>query len=276
MFSLSDVLAKRALVSADPLAIGWLKFAGAAVVSLPILMLQPLPLLWPFAGYLLLVIPVELVAVYLYHRAIAGSPLSLTVPMLAFTPVFLLVIGFLMLGEAPTPMGYLGVALVSVGAYVVHLQWGMGIGQPFRSLWREPGVRMMLAVAGLYSITASMGKLLVQASSPLFFGAFYPLILTLVLAPVMLAGGAGQRILSLRATPWLVLAGIALTYAAMMQFHFAALEQAPVAYMIAVKRVSLLFALLWGRVFFQEAVTGYRVLGSVLMFGGVIAISLAR
>jgi drug/metabolite transporter (DMT)-like permease len=45
-------------------------------------------------------LPLETVAIYLYIRAIRVSPLSLTLPFLALTPAFLVVTGWVFLGES--------------------------------------------------------------------------------------------------------------------------------------------------------------------------------
>jgi drug/metabolite transporter (DMT)-like permease len=268
--SLSDVLAKRALRTANPWLVAWVKFGGAAVLTAGFLVVSPWPLWWPFLGLLAVALPFEVLAIYLYHRAISMSPLSLTVPMLAFSPVFLIFVGWVLLGERTAPLGWLGVSLITLGAYILNLRPGLGILEPLRALWREPGARLMLAVAALYSVTASLGKMLVLLSSPTFFGAFYMLMVTLILSPIALRPGASGGLREIRP---LVAIGIALLYGAMVIFHFQAIELAPVAYMIAVKRTSLLFAVLWGGIFFREEVTAYRAAGAVIMVAGVALLS---
>jgi drug/metabolite transporter (DMT)-like permease len=266
MLSLTDVAAKRALGSADAWTIAWLKFAGAAVVTAVLLTGAPWPQLWPFSGFLLLALPLEILAIYLYHRAIAQSPLSLTVPMLAFSPVFLLLVGWILLGEKPAPRGYLGVVFVTLGGYLLHLQPGAGLLGPLRAAWREPGTRLMLFVALIYAFTASLGKKLVLLSSPAFFGAFYPLTVAVTLSPLM---ASPRRRATLGGLPLWLTAFIAVAYGGMVFFHFSALSLAPVAYMIAVKRTSLLFAVLWGALFFHEAVGPRRLFAALLMLAGV-------
>jgi uncharacterized membrane protein len=51
------------------------------------------------------------------------------------------------------------------------------------------------------------------------------------------------------------------------------IELAPVAYMIALKRTSILFALILGRVFFREGALRERLLGAFLMLIGAVLIS---
>ncbi len=269
--SLSDVAAKRAMRTVHPWSIGWLKFGGAAVCMAPFALAAEMPEPWPFMGYLLLAVPIEAAAIYLYNSAISRSPLSLTVPMLAFTPVFLLVVAWALLGEKPEPLGLLGVALVTAGAYLLHLAPGERGLAPFRAMWREPGPRMMLAVAFLYSFTASLGKKLVLLYSPTFFAAVYPLVLALVISPLAFRAERKARF----SWPLWPVAGVAVTYAAMVWFHFQAIALAPAAYMIAVKRMSLLFAVVWGRLFFAEFDTRRKTLAAGVMVLGVGVLAFA-
>ncbi|KAF6251634.1 hypothetical protein COO60DRAFT_603757 [Scenedesmus sp. NREL 46B-D3] len=66
----------------------------------------------------------------LYQRALSIAPLSLTVPYLAFTPAFVVLISPLFLvGEAASPMGMLGVFVVSVSGYLLGLVTAPGISR---------------------------------------------------------------------------------------------------------------------------------------------------
>ena len=112
------------------------------------------------------------VTYWLYGLALKAGDLSLTLPMLAFTPLFLLVTSPLTLGEFPEPGGLCGIALVVAGAYVLNLrERKSGVLGPIKALWTRRGPRLMLAVAAIWSIGANLDKLGLRASSPLFWGA---------------------------------------------------------------------------------------------------------
>ena len=114
------------------------------------------PGFFPALSWLL---PVNLIAIILHFRAIHISPLSLTMPFLSFTPVFVIFTGNLVLGETLKPMGVAGMLLVVLGGYVINLDAARhGLLGPVRAIWREPGSALMLAVAALYSLCAVGGK----------------------------------------------------------------------------------------------------------------------
>ena len=62
--------------------------------------------------------------------------------------------------------------------------------------------------------------------------------------------------------------------AVMAYTHFLALQQVEVAYMIAVKRTSLLFGILYGALLFKETGLTRRLPAGVLMVAGVALILL--
>jgi uncharacterized membrane protein len=51
--------------------------------------------------------------------------------------------------------------------------------------------------------------------------------------------------------------------------HFVSLSMAPVAYMISVKRLSLVFGVVLGWLFFGEQNIRFRLVGALVMVGGV-------
>jgi drug/metabolite transporter (DMT)-like permease len=62
--------------------------------------------------------------------------------------------------------------------------------------------------------------------------------------------------------------------AVMVVTHFMALAQVEAAYMIAAKRTSLLFGMLYGAMLFGERHLGRHLLAGALMVAGVATISL--
>ncbi len=61
----------------------------------------------------------------------------------------------------------------------------------------------------------------------------------------------------------------------MIYTHFLALQLVQVAYMISVKRVSLLFGILYGALLFHERGLRTQLPAGVLMLAGVFLIALA-
>jgi len=273
--AVADALCKKASEKYDLWTVTWVRFGYCLPFLAPLFLFIDLPPLdrafWLTTGAL---VPLEIAATLLYIEALRVSPLSLTIPFLAFTPLFLLVIPGLMLGEKLSPRGIIGVVLVALGAYLLHLHLGkQGLVEPLRAIVRERGSMLMLAAAAIYSITATLGKVALRHSSPTFVAAFYfPLLGMLFLPVAARKSGKGVGLITGSMT---LFALIGLAIALMSIFHFLAISRAEVAYMISVKRASMIFTTLFGWLFFGETHIGERLLGCVVMFAGVVLISLS-
>ena len=274
--SLTDVLGKKVIGRSGAYVVVWgmnffaMPFVYAAVFS------QPLPALGSlFWSTLALQGLVVVIASIFYFKAIEASDLSITVPMLTFTPLFLLITSPWMLGEFPKPLGLWGIFLIVGGSYVLNIaQLHKGYLAPFRTLVKEKGPRYMLMVALLYSIGANLDKIGVRHSSPLVWAAVLNTVLTIALGFVMLHKNSDvlQRIRS--GWKYLILLGIANAFALIS--NMAAIQLTLVPYLIAIKRLSVFMTLFFGFVIFKEKGYRERSIGALLMVLGAVMISLAR
>jgi len=272
-FSLStaDALSKRAMAKSDEYVIAWVREGYA----LPFIALSfffiPIPHLdKTFWVSVLILLPLEVTALILYVKAIKLSPLSLTIPFMALSPVFITVIAFFLLGEWPDKSGIVGIFLITIGAYLLNAKTSnLGLLGPIKAIARERGSVLMIIVAVIYSITSTIGKIAVQHSSPIFFGFFYPLLLTIALSMVVGVRGTLHQVVS-RPVIFLL---IGIFTAIMILSHFLAISMADVAYVISVKRTSLVFSVFYGWLVFKEVDIGERLLGSGLMLAGVVSIT---
>ena len=134
---------------------------------------------------------------------------------------------------------------------------------------REKGCRYMLAVALVYSATSNLGKVGVLSSSASFFGIAYTFAVAAVWFLYLLASGE-WRTGTDRGGVLLWVLGAAM--AAMIVLHFTAIEMTQVAYMISVKRSSLIFSVFLGWIFLGEERPGRRLAGAAVMCGGMALI----
>jgi drug/metabolite transporter (DMT)-like permease len=142
---------------------------------------------------------------------------------------------------------------------------------PFRAIVRERGSRLMLGVAALYSLTSVMGKGALQYVTPGFFGPFYFVLLGAV-ATLLFASRDVRTWRVLGRHPWAHLL-VGLFMGAMVVAHFYAIAHIEAAYMIAVKRTSLLFGMLYGAWLFGETGLKRNFAAGTLMIAGVTLIA---
>ena len=270
----ADALCKKVLKDTETIVVAWVRLGFA----LPFLLITILPLEIPsldktFWQTLVFLLPLEIAAILLYIKAIKVSPLSLAIPFQALTPVFLILTSFLILGETLDKSGCAGILLIAGGVYVLNLQEGeKSFLAPFQNILKEKGVLIMIGVAFIYSLTSNLGKLALLHSNPLFFGAFYTLVLTIILTPFA-CFSIVKKPFNLRPKLKTFLL-IGLFYALMIVFHYQAIARVEVAYMISVKRMSLFFSVLYGGLLFRETNISERAAGSVIMIVGVALITL--
>lgn len=250
----SDALTKKALAGHNEYLVSWLRLLPSLPIFLIPLVFLPAPELKPdFYLCVLGALPLEVLAVILYTKALKLSPLNLTLPLLSLTPLLLLVLPFLILGERISPLGAAGIVLIATGGYLLNARSGQGGGlAPLKALLSEPGSLCMLCVAAIYSVTSTLGKRAIAASSPLFFAAVYIPLLVLLISPVALYKGKGELGQMVRKGTIRASALPAFFYLVQVLTHVYAINLTNVAYMIAVKRLSLLFGVLYGRYLFQE------------------------
>jgi uncharacterized membrane protein len=276
--STAEVLSKLLMRDNDEWTVGCAVLLVALPFLLPLLIGRgPLPLSRALLLLIAIQIPFEILAYYIYLSAIRIAPLSLSVPYLSFTPVFAILTAALVLEEQVSIQGFIGILMVTVGAYVLNIErYAHHPLDPLRAIFRTSGSRRMLMVALIWSLTSTLGKKGVQLSDPTFFGVFY--MVTLSIPMLAIAGWRAKRHgtevnLKGRNRIWLILGGLAMALSMLAHFH--AIELAPVSYMISVKRTSLIFSVLYGGLIFKEERIRQRLLGTSIMLSGAVIIYLA-
>jgi drug/metabolite transporter (DMT)-like permease len=270
----SDALTKKTLVRSNEYLAAWFRL----VFSLPLLLLMcpvvPTPKLDSvFYRAFILSLPLEVAAMILYVKALKISPLSLTLPFLSLTPVLLIVVSYLILGEKVSLQGSIGIVVLATGGYTLHLhEIKKGLWMPIVAIRREKGSLLMIAVAIIYSITATLGKMAIEHSSPLFFGITYFCAAAVLFAPIALWMGRHEMKQFIFTGQYKRLFFPGLFYSIMIVSHMTALNLTKVAYMISVKRISLVIGVLYGYFLFRETDIGERVFGALLMLTGFVLI----
>lgn len=269
----SDALTKKALNLHNEYIIAWLRLS----FSLPLLILAlffiPVPdIKKDFYLISFIALPFEIASIVLYIKALKVSPLSITLPFLSLTPLFLVIISYLILGETVSVTGAVGIVLIVIGSYVLNIRhFKSGIFEPFIAITKEKGSVYMILVAFIYSITASLGKMAIERSSPIFFGAVFFTMVVAAFTPIAFYKGRDSLSqLNGKVIKSALLPGI--FYSFMILTHVTALSLTKVAYMISVKRLSLLIGVLYGYYLFRESGISERLTGAVLMLTGFILI----
>ncbi len=273
--SLKDVFSKKGLKNIDEYIVSWSLRFFALPFLIPLLFFIEIPSLGSQFWIALLVGgSLNVITTILYMKAIKYSDLSITVPMVTFTPLFLLMTSPLIIGEFPNFLGLIGVLLIVLGSYTLNIkQRHEGYFAPFKALLKEKGPKLMLLVAFIWSITSNFDKIGVQNSSPIFWVIAVNIFITLVMLPIMLY--KSQRSVQQISTSYKALLPIGLFSALTLIFQMTAINLTLVAYVISIKRTSAIMSVLFGYFIFKEKGIKERLIGAIIMIIGVLLITLS-
>jgi drug/metabolite transporter (DMT)-like permease len=270
-----DVLCKKGLQRSDEYIVAWAWRFFALPFLLPLLLFIDIPALDAEFWWALLVGGgLNMIAAILYMKAIKRSDLSVTVPMVTFTPLFLLFTSPLLVGEFPGAYGLTGVVLIVLGSYLLNIKKrAMGCLAPFKALITEQGPRLMLLVALLWSVTANVDKIGLKHSSPLFWAIAVNTFIACGLLPLALyrmRNGFGRSKSNFKI---LLVTGFCGGMTTICQMIAISLTLVP--HVIAIKRTSTMMSVLWGHFLFGERGLRQRFLGVFIMILGALFITLS-
>lgn len=285
------IVNKKFLRSVDPDLLAASGFLFTSLFLLSISFCRGIPPLGPdFAMAVTAAVTINIIGTTLAFRALKSTDISLAVPMLSFTPLFLIVTAAVMLHEFPSVIGIAGILILVFGSYVLNTAAEHeSLLDPFRSMLSHPGIFSMLVVSFLYAIAIGLDKMIVLNSDTVFGSGVVFLFLGSAFAAIhclkrwrgSLSGCAAVSCAPLPGEPRIfcgsrglliagIIIGILLTLEAMV-INAAYLVQI-VPYVSAIKRMSILITVLYGTMVIQEEEVFRRVAGAGLMVCGVIMI----
>ena len=216
---------------------------------------------------------------YFKSRAYQEADLSLVYPIIRSTPAFLPLIAVPLLGESVSAWGALGIAILVTGIWLIQAERSLEL----RTL-RSRGIRfayLTLAATVAYSLIDKQAMVhFAEAdwTGPVPRTVVYFFLLsmanTLVFVPLAMRRvswttlrRAGRREGARAAA---ALAASLLSYGLILQAY----QTAPASYVVAVRQMSVLFALLFAVVWLRERPDRRRIIGATATVVGVALISL--
>ncbi|HWB83874.1 MAG TPA: hypothetical protein VG675_07020 [Bryobacteraceae bacterium] len=243
---------------------------GGALFGIASIHLSPIP---TFIIYLVIDVLLVSIVNVMYFRALQISPMSLCIPFLAFTPIFLIPTGYIVLGQLPAPIKLLGVVLIVVGSLAMHRKlFAVSWLAPVKAIVQEKGSRLMLTVALVFSITNPIeGKLVLMSDAYTEAFAYgLGLVIFFVILSKAKREDAGAAIRN--NVTWIAAAGLLDGIALIMQL--ASYNYIPVVISVSIKRAGILLAVFSGWIFFRERGITDKVIAASVMLVGVLILYL--
>jgi drug/metabolite transporter (DMT)-like permease len=212
-----------------------------------------------------LFLPLEILVMLLFFHALTKSELSVAYPFVSFSPFFIAIGSYLILGELNSWLMYLGMSLLVLGAFTHQLNKEAHIN--------VRGALYILAVAALWGYVIPMGNLAMEYASPQLFPAIYFTCAVLLFLPVW----AYKRSSSFQAV-WQhsgLFFSIGAAYALFMGANWYAYHLGPTTGVAALGMTSILFTSALSGFYLKEKLIVRRIIGAVLMFTGAVLVTIA-
>lgn len=272
--SVSNALGKKGSETIDILSVAWSQRFFALFILIPLVIITHSfrPVNETFWVALIATSALNTITSVLFVKAIKNSPLSLTLPIVTLTPLFLLISSPFIVGEFPKPLGVIGIISTVIGSYILNLSKKVyGPFEPILSIVKEEGSRLMLVVAIIWSITSNIDKIAVKNSNPLMFSLASTFVILLFLTVVLQIKKTSFNTIFRNSK---ILAPIGFASGLSTVFQMIAISITIVPNVITVKRTSVIFGTIWGKLFFKEENIKERLVGVVIMVIGVVLITL--
>ena len=220
-------------------------------------------------GIVLVVIGV--ISAILFLKAIFNSELSLTIPLLSFSPIFSSIFAFIFLEEKLRLIQYIGVFFILIGTLVLYAKRLNleSILLSFKTIKKNLSAKLMLLVALMWSITPVLDKIclknstinihgFIQSMGMLFF--LFLLIGRNFLNQIQKIKKNTLKIISLT-----LFVG---TTATILQLYAITINFVPI--MEAIKRaIGQFSSVFFGKIFFREKITYQKIIGVFFLSIGV-------
>ena len=210
--------------------------------------------------------------------ALKNLEISRALPVLAASPMAVALLAFILLGESLSLTEVLGMVLIVLGTYVLELKKNENIIAPFRVFVESKYHRIILIALGLMSLSAILDKLLLTSFKlpPLTFLVMQNYFFLIIFLLYRFLSGLKNRNEKLfKGVSKNILIIIVLIAIATIGYRWTQIEATklgPVGLVIAVKRLSVLFAVVIGAKLFKEENYLRKVLATLTIVAGALLI----
>ena len=219
----------------------------------------------------IILIAVGIFSSILFLKAINDSQLSLTIPLLSFSPVFSSIFAFLFLGERLSHIQYIGVIFIFIGTLSLYAK-ELTVNSFLSSILiiiNDSSARLMLGVSLMWSITPVLDKICLQYSTINIHGFLQSLgtsiLLLLILGRTFKKGLTKLKKKEIKLISITIMVG---TMATILQLYAIIFNYVPI--MESIKRsVGQFSSVIIGNLFFNEPITLQKIFGVFLLTTGV-------
>ena len=211
-------------------------------------------------------------------KAYDRGDISQVYPIIRSSPALVLLFAVLILDERVSSQGFLGVLLVTFGVYIINLR---------KLMWQEllASIRsitnyraIQYAFFALCSVTAYsiVDKISVSYIHPVLF-TFFHILFGMIFYTVYIAHTKNRNLIKIE---WssnrkgILISGFLNVFGYSLILITFTIER--VSYIVGLRQLSIVFVVLLGSFILKEKYQMIRLIGSMIIFTGVILISIAK
>ncbi len=217
----------------------------------------------------IILIFVGLFSALLFLKAIQQSDLSLTIPLLSFSPMFSSIFSFFFLNEQLSKIQYFGVFLIIFGALILYSK-KLTLEEflkSFKVILKNSSAKLMIIVSIIWSLTPVLDKLCLKHSSINFHG-FIQSLGMIILLIFLFKKDKVQTVNTKKNWRLILLTVFVGSTATILQFYAILTNYVPI--MESIKRsVGQLSSVFLGKIFFNEKINKPKVVGVIILSVGV-------
>jgi drug/metabolite transporter (DMT)-like permease len=252
------------------IATWWAVLLGSAVF-LPFLFMMGLPARETW-GLLLASVILEVIYYAALSAAYQDADFSLVYPLArGAAPALIALWSVLFLGERLTVGGAIGSGVIIFGLLVTggsNLLQSGGEKPHFR------GIALALTIALLISLYSTIDGAAVKRTPAFSYAVIVFFLAPALTSPLMLRRYGWPVLISELAAHWVGVVSIGLLTVCSYLLALFAYSIAPLSYAGAIREVSVVLGALAGWRFLGERMGGWRVVGAVVIFGGILIVAL--
>lgn len=225
-------------------------------------------------------IALDVVAAVFAYRAIKISEVSLVAPFSAFNPVFTTIISFVFLRELVSLKELAGIVVICIGAYLLEIsKTQKGLFFPIKTLLTNKAVQLSLMAYFIWAITPTFQKTAIFHTYPSTppFVSFSGMVGTSLFFGMLSAKFSRSSFNNIKTSikkffPLFLLLGILSSIGQTAAFVTFSLTKLGLA--TAIFKLSMIFSVVLGWIFFKEKNIKDRLIGSIVMLMGIFLLVL--
>jgi len=200
----------------------------------------------------------------------------LTYPLARSSPIFIPFLAYIFLKEKLSLLGILGIAIILIGLYFLHLKSFRlsSIFMPLKNMEKKATIYALLTAlfSAFYSISDKIG---IQYVQPFFFIYFTHIVTNIFFLPIILFK---ERYNDIK-IEWksnsksILISGFLVVFSYLLVLFAFKIEK--VSYVISLRQLSIVFGVIFGAFILKEGYGRIRLIASAVMFLGFILVAIA-